>query len=252
MLHVVEELIIEIPSTKVCNLRRQYYNFVHNLFTTLIEWNYLYEMTRIMTTLTFCACILSSCSSIDSKDKDTPLPSSDKKEIPEGLKNLSEAEKRGMNLIKRRLEDKNNTAQAQEKNMSSVYKYLTTSDEYPIFTELMRKSAIAKHIHSQNVTVLAPVDKAFDIFPEYKKLLREENKELLDAFISYHVVNMAYDYKEFTANTELTVHAGESFALTNKNGIHFNGAHVRSGSINTNLGSIIGMDDLIFYPKITK
>ena len=209
-------------------------------------------MTRIMTTLSICACILSSCSSINSKDADTPLPSSDKKEIPEGLKNLTETEKRGMHLLKRRQEEKNSTAQVKEKNMSSVYKYLTTSDEYPIFTKLMRKSAISKHIHSQNVTVLAPVDRAFDIFPEYKSLLRPENEALLNAFISYHVIDIAYDYKEFTANTELTVHAGESFALTNKNGIHFNGAHVRSGSINTNLGSIIGMDDLIFYPKLTK
>ncbi|MDG2311537.1 MAG: fasciclin domain-containing protein [Flavobacteriales bacterium] len=206
-------------------------------------------MTRFMTTLSFCACILFSCSSID---KDTPLPSSDKKEIPEGLKNITEAEKRGMRLIKRRLEEKNNTAQVKEKNLSSVYKYLTTSDEYPIFTSLMRKSAISKHIHSQNVTVLAPVDRAFDIFPEYKYLLRPENEALLNEFISYHVIDIAYDYKEFTINTQLTVHAGESLELTNKNGIHFNGAHVRSGSINTNLGSIIGMDDLIFYPKLTK
>jgi len=192
---------------------------------------------------------LFSCSSID---KDTPLPSSDKKEIPEGLKNITEAEKRGMRLIKRRLEEKNNTAQVKEKNLSSVYKYLTTSDEYPIFTSLMRKSAISKHIHSQNVTVLAPVDRAFDIFPEYKYLLRPENEALLNEFISYHVIDIAYDYKEFTINTQLTVHAGESLERTNKNGIHCNGAHVRSGSINTNLGSIIGMDDLIFYPKLTK
>ncbi|MFB1019658.1 MAG: fasciclin domain-containing protein [Flavobacteriales bacterium] len=210
-------------------------------------------MTRILTTLSFCICLLIfSCSSIDSKDSDTPSPSSDKTEIPEGLKNLSEAEKRGMHLIKRRLEEKNNTAQVQEKNLSSVYKYLTTSDEYPIFTALMRKSAISKHIHSHNVTVLAPVDKAFDIFPEYKALLRPGNEELLNDFISYHVIDIAYEYKEFADNSYLTVHAGERFELTNKDGIHFNGAHVRSGSINTNLGSIIGMDDLIFYPKFAK
>ena len=210
-------------------------------------------MTRILTTLSFCICLLiSSCSSIDSKDKDTPLPSSDKKEIPEGLKNLTEAEKRGMHLIKKRQEEKNKTAQVQEKNLSSVYKYLTTSDEYPIFTSLMRKSVVSKHIHSHSVTVLAPVDQAFDIFPEYKYLLRPENEDLLNEFISYHVIDIAYDYKEFAENTHLTVHAGERLDLTNRDGIHFNGAHVRSGSINTNLGSIIGMDDLIFYPKFTK
>ena len=210
-------------------------------------------MTRIITTLSFCSCILfSACSSKDSKDVATPLPRTDKKEMPEGLKNLSEDKKRGMRLLKRRQDEKNKTAQVKEKNLSSVYKYLITSDEYPIFTTLMRKSAISKHIHSNSVTVLAPVDKAFDIFPEYKYLLRPENEKLLNAFISYHVVDIAYDYKEFADHSQLTVHSGESLELTNRDGIHFNGAHVRSGSINTNLGSIIGMDDLIFYPKLTK
>ena len=62
----------------------------------------------------------------------------------------------------------------------------------------MAKSGISKHIHSQNVTVLAPVDKAFEIFPKFKQLLLPENEALLNEFISYHVIDIAMEYKEFT------------------------------------------------------
>lgn len=116
----------------------------------------------------------------------------------------------------------------------------------------MSKSGLAKHIHSQNVTVLAPIDKAFDIFPDYKSLLIPGNEELLNEFISYHVIDISLEYKQFTDNTSWTVHTGESLELSNRGGIYFNGAHVRSGSISTAVGSIIGMDDLVFYPKFSE
>ena len=210
-------------------------------------------MIRILPTLSFCAFILfSSCSSVDSKDQTTTIQTSEEQEIPDGLKNLSEAEKRGMYLLKRRQDENNNLSKLKDKNMSSAYRYLISSDEYPIFTQLMAKSGISKHIHSQNVTVLAPVDKAFEIFPKFKQLMLPENEALLNEFISYHVIDIAMEYNEFTNNTSLTVHTGENLKLTNKGGISFNGAHVRSGSINTNVGTIIGMDDLVFYPKFSE
>ena len=210
-------------------------------------------MKRILTTLSCCSLILLfSCSSSNSKDQTAPLPTPENNEIPNGLKNLTEAEKRGMRLLKRRQEEETKSLQVKEKNLSSAYRYLTTSDEYPIFTNLMAKSGLSKHIHSQNVTVLAPIDKAFDIFPKYKELLIPGNEEFLNEFISYHIINVSLEYKQFTDNTSWTVHTGESLELTNKGGIHFNGAHVRSGSISTAVGSVIGMDDLVFYPKLSE
>jgi uncharacterized surface protein with fasciclin (FAS1) repeats len=210
-------------------------------------------MKRILTTLSCCSLILLfSCSTPDSKGQTAPSTTPEKNEIPTGLQNLTEAEKRGMRLLKRKQDEEKKSLQATEKNMSSAYKYLTTSDEYPIFTNLMAKSGLSKHIHSQNVTVLAPVDKAFDIYPIYKELLIPGNEEFLNEFISYHIIDISLEYKQFTDNTSWTVHTGESLELTNKGGIHFNGAHVRSGSINTAVGNIIGMDDLVFYPKFSE
>ena len=214
-------------------------------------------MTKyILTIFSLALLLIISCNtsdtqnnSSDSLDKTSTSPSPEK-EKPDGLKNLTDAEKRGMRLLKRRQDDAKNATAVNEGNMTSPYKYLTTTDEYPIFTTLMSKSVHSKYIHSAGITLLAPVDKAFDIFPFYKELLLPKNKEDLDNFIAYHIVDVSLEYKEFTDDTSWRVHAGHTLSLTKKGGIHFNGAHVRSGSVDTDNGTIIGMDDLIYFPKM--
>ena len=214
-------------------------------------------MTKTTLTLFSLALVLIfSCNTSDSPNTSdsldqTSTQSSPKKEKPESLNNLTEKEKQGMRLLKRRQEATKAALAVKEKNMTSPYKYLTTTDEYPIFTTLMSRSNLSKHIHSAGVTVLAPVDKAFDDYPYYKELLLPLNKEELDNFIAYHIIDTPLEYKEFSVGDSWTVHAGHLLSLTNKGGVNFNGAHVRSGSVDTDHGMIIGMDDLVFYPKLS-
>jgi len=217
-------------------------------------------MTKTTLTLFSLALVLIfSCNTSDSTNTpdslaptSTTTTSSSKKDKPESLKNLTEAEKQGMRFQKRRQKAAQEASAVQQKNMTSPYKYLTTSDEYPIFTSLMSRSILSKHIHSAGVTVLAPVDKAFDDYPDYKELLLPLNKEELDNFIAYHIIDTPLEYKEFSVGDSWRVHAGFILGLTKKGGINFNGAHVRSGSIDTDRGMIIGMDDLVYYPKISR
>jgi uncharacterized surface protein with fasciclin (FAS1) repeats len=221
---------------------------------------YLYTMTKTTLTLFSLALVLIfSCNTSDSTNTpdslaptSTTTTSSSKKDKPESLKNLTEAEKQGMRFQKRRQKAAQEASAVQQKNMTSPYKYLTTSDEYPIFTSLMSRSILSKHIHSAGGTVLAPVDKAFDDYPDYKELLLPLNKEELDNFIAYHIIDTPLEYKEFSVGDSWRVHAGFILGLTKKGGINFNGAHVRSGSIDTDRGMIIGMDDLVYYPKISR
>jgi uncharacterized surface protein with fasciclin (FAS1) repeats len=208
-------------------------------------------MTKTTLTLFSLALVLIfSCNTSDSLDQ-TSTPSTPKKEKPESLNNLTEKEKQGMRLLKDRQDATNAALAVKEKNMTSPYKYLTTTDEYPIFTSLMSRSILSKHIHSAGVTVLAPVDKAFDDYPYYKELLLPINKEELDNFIAYHIIDTPLEYKEFSVGDSWTVHAGYSLSLTKKGGVNFNGAHVRSGSVDTDHGMIIGMDGLVFYPELS-
>ena len=199
--------------------------------------------------------LIFSCNTSDSPNTSdsldqTSTQSSPKKEKPESLNNLTEKEKQGMRLLKRRQKATQEALSVKEKNMTSPYKYLTTSDDYPIFTSLMSRSGLSKHIHSAGITLLAPVDRAFDDYPYFKELLLPKNKEKLDNFIAYHIVNISVDYNQFTDDDSWTVYAGPTLSLTKQGGIQFNGANVRSGSVDTENGFIIGMDDLVYYPKL--
>lgn len=137
-----------------------------------------------------------------------------------------------------------------ENNLLSPYRYLISSDEYPIFTFLLKQAKLSKHIHSAGVTVLAPKDGAFDAHPDYKKLLEPGNEELLESFIAHHVIDNGLMYKEFSEEGRWTVHSGDSYILDNRGGITFNGAHVRTGTVSTKNGTIIGLDDLVFFPEL--
>ena len=190
------------------------------------------------------SCKSSSNSKLDNNDGNNS-------ESPTG-RELSDAEKNGMRLLKRRQEQKKNAEAIVESNTTTTYRYLVSSDDYPIFTTLMQKSSISKHIHANNVTVLAPVDEAFDNFTRYKDLLLPGNEALLDEFISYHVINTSPEHKQFIEGTSWEMHAWVTLELNRSGGISFNGAHVRSGRIGTDGGSIIGMDDIIYTPKLEK
>ena len=193
---------------------------------------------------------LTSCGESSSKSVETNK-NAEQTEKPV-VRELTEAEKKGMRLMKSRQDSKRNMISDKSKNMTSAYRYLVSSDEYPIFSNLVKKSRINKHIHSGDVTLLAPVDKAFDDYPRYKELLFAGNEDALDEFISYHIVNESMEYKKFSEGDNWQVHAGPTLELSREGGIYFGGAHVRSGSIETERGAIIGMDDLIYFPKLDK
>jgi uncharacterized surface protein with fasciclin (FAS1) repeats len=78
------------------------------------------------------------------------------------------------------------------------------------------------------------------------------NETALDEFISYHFVNESLEYKAFSDGDSWTVHAGPTLDLSKDGGIYFGGAHVKSGYIGTDNGTIIGMDDLIFFPELSE
>jgi uncharacterized surface protein with fasciclin (FAS1) repeats len=163
---------------------------------------------------------------------------------------LTKEETRAMERIENRNLKKNESRNKSKNNLISPYRYLISSEDYPIFTELVKSSNLSKHIHSAGVTVLAPKDEAFNAYPKYRKLLEQGNKTLLDEFISHHIINTIYEYKEFSEDGRYTVHAGKSYILDNRSGITFNGAHVRTDVVVTEAGTIIGFDDLVYFPEI--
>ena len=66
------------------------------------------------------------------------------------------------------------------------------------------------------------------------------------------IINNLMPYKKFTDETSWQVHAGPVLEIPKEGGVYFNGARVRSGSIETDKGAILGMDDLIHFPQLPK
>ena len=212
---------------------------------------YIYDMRKIEI-LILCLALVMAISCSDSTEPQTADKSSKKKpESPLG-RDLTGAEKKGMRLMKRRQEARERGVTDKSQNKTSAYRYLISSDEYPIFAKLVKKSSLSKHIHSGDVTLLAPIDRAFEAYPEYKTLLKPGNESALDEFVSYHIVDEPLEYKAFSDGTDWTVHSGTNLQLTKEGGIYFGDAHVRSGSIETDKGTIIGMDDIIYFPSLSR
>ena len=207
-------------------------------------------MIKIETLLLSLALVMATSCSDRTEPQALDKSLKEKTESPLG-RDLSEAEKKGMRLMKRRQEERERGVADKSQNKTSAYRYLISSDEYPIFAKLVKKSSLSKHIHSGDVTLLAPIDRAFEAYPEYKTLLKPGNESALDEFVSYHIVDEPLEYKAFSDGTDWTVHSGTNLKLTKERGIYFGDAHVRSGSIETDKGTLIGMDDIIYFPSLS-
>ena len=178
---------------------------------------------RKFITFTFGLLLITFTSCNSNNKSETPVKKENEAQLG---RELTKEETRAMERIENRNLKKNESRNKSKNNLISPYRYLISSEDYPIFTELVKNSNLSKHIHSAGVTVLAPKDEAFNAHPNYRKLLEEGNKTLLmNSF--HHIINTIYEYKEFSEDGRYTAHAGKSYILDNS-GITFNGAHVRT------------------------
>ena len=139
-------------------------------------------------------------------------------------------------------------AQVTEENLLSPYRYVISTSRYSIFATLLKASTLSKSVHSQGVTLLAPTDEAFDDVPNWKMLLKKGGQAEIDEFIAHHVIPGSMTYDQFKSESGHVCLSGESMTIDTRGGITFNGAHVRSGHIMTQNGSVIGMDDIVHLP----
>ena len=135
-----------------------------------------------------------------------------------------------------------------EENTLSPYRYVTSTERYTIFGSLVKASSLSRSIHSQGVTLLCPNDDAFEADSNWKSLLREENRQALDNWISRHVIPIVMRYEDFKTKKEHLDLNGNPIKVETRGGITAGGARVRSGDVTTENGTIIGLDDLLMAP----
>jgi uncharacterized surface protein with fasciclin (FAS1) repeats len=165
-----------------------------------------------------------------------------------GMSRLSPAARENLERRQSEQERLHNLAQVEVENTLSPYRYVTSTGRYSIFGSLVKASSHSRTIHGSGVTLLAPTDEAFGDFGAWKMMLRQGSQAELDEFVANHVLGSIMTYEEFKTKESHETLGGETFEVDNRGGISFNGAHVRSGHVATENGSVIGMDDVVFVP----
>jgi uncharacterized surface protein with fasciclin (FAS1) repeats len=132
-------------------------------------------------------------------------------------------------------------------NVTSPYRYVISSDQFTVFAELVKASTLSKHIHSGNVTLLAPKNEAFDGY-DYEALLKPENSRKLDDFVASYILDKAYDYKALKEEKMIKNHLGNFLRVNTEGSVTIEGAGVTAAEIPTNSGVIIAMLELYYKP----
>ncbi len=138
--------------------------------------------------------------------------------------------------------------QVEVENMISPYRYAISTPRHDIFAQLIQASSHSRTIHGSGVTLLCPTNEAFDNFKNWKLLMRKGNQQDIDDFVANHVIPTVMTYEEFKSRESHATLANTSIEVSTRGGITANGAHVRSGHVSTENGSVIGVDDVVFVP----
>ena len=133
-------------------------------------------------------------------------------------------------------------------NKISPYRYVISTERYSIFGQLVKASTHSRTIHGSGVTLLCPTDEAFDSFDNWKMMLRRGSQQELDDFVANHVLPITLTYEDLKKKDKHTNLAGETIEMNLRGGVAANGAHVRSGYIHTDRGTVIGLDGVVFVP----
>lgn len=182
--------------------------------------------------------LLPSCNSAGDESGKEPVPANQLS--PQARKTMERQKQEAMRV--------RTLGKVKDENTLSPYRYVTSTERYAIFGSLVKASSLSRSIHSQGVTLLCPKDKAFEADSNWKTLLREENREALDNWVSRHVIPMVMSYGDFKSKEEHLDLNGNPIMMETRGGITANGARVRSGDVSTENGTVIGLDDLLMAP----
>jgi len=100
-------------------------------------------------------------------------------------------------------------------------------------------------------TVFAPTNAAFEALPEglLEKLLLPENKDVLTAILTYHVVSGEVMAADVTAGDVATLE-GSTIAITTDGGVMINDATVTATDVEASNGVIHVIDQVIVPPTV--
>ena len=147
---------------------------------------------------------------------------------------------------------KQSMSQDEVENKMSPYRYVVSTELHSIFGRLVKQSTLAKHIHGQGVTLLAPTNNAMEAMGDWKLLTRQAYRAELDEFVGHHVLPFNLSYEKFKAKDSHECLAGQILPVNVRGGITINDARVRSGDVITSNGTVLALDDVVMTPSFLR
>lgn len=196
--------------------------------------------THLLTLVVSLTVALLACSETEKSDAPARVTDPVKKVSPAGRESM---ERRTDEVT--RMQELN---RVEVENKLSPYRYVISTERYSIFGQLVKLSSHSRTVHGGGVTLLCPTDEAFDNLDNWKMLLRKGNQQELDDFVAHHVLPIVMTYEDFKLKDTHTTLAEDELTVSTRGGIFANDAHVRSGYVATENGSVIGLDDVAYIP----
>ena len=196
--------------------------------------------THLLTLVVSLTFALLACSETEKSDAPARVTDPVKKVSPAGRESM---ERRTDEVT--RMQELN---RVDVENKLSPYRYVISTERYSIFGQLVKLSSHSRTVHGGGVTLLCPTDEAFDNLDNWKMLLRKGNQQELDDFVAHHVLPIVMTYEDFKLKDTHTTLAEDDLTVSTRGGIFANDAHVRSGYVATENGSVIGLDDVAYIP----
>ncbi len=132
---------------------------------------------------------------------------------------------------------------------ANVIRATINSTEFGSMGFLLNKSKWAEQVANEKVTFLCPTEKSLELnnrqlLSEFK---RPENQDLLDEYIALHVLKGEIILSKTTI-TDVETISGIKLKIDRENHT-IDGVHYSDREIQTGMGNIIVMDDLLRYPQ---
>ena len=128
----------------------------------------------------------------------------------------------------------------------------STTEGFSTFVQAVSAAGLVETLQGAGpFTVFAPTDDAFAALPSglLDKLLLQENRNLLVAILTYHVVAGKVTSAEAVSGTAISVE-GSNIELTVGNGIQINGASVVLADVEASNGVIHAIDQVLLPPTV--
>jgi uncharacterized surface protein with fasciclin (FAS1) repeats len=140
-------------------------------------------------------------------------------------------------------------AKSCKKSSKDVIDVSMKSGQYKTFNKAVEAAGLTETLKtSENITVFAPTDKAFDALPkeQLESLLKPENKETLRKILTYHVVAQELTQKDLKSQEALTTLEGNSLKISQEGSKTLvNGANLVKSAVMAKNGVIQGIDKVL-------